>query len=241
VEGVAANGITLVNTYGADSIGDQHYIAAFNASLPESLAWTTVTGWFRGHGTPIQPAGYERAPSPLHPNVRYFRPLVYMPGAAHRDLDEIAIDIVEEGLVDHTGLGGNNQTSLGGMNLKTWDDDFSVAAGVLVKWDPFQIKSTGDVLTVPPGGPFRVAGNATAAGKRRYTAWWDRRAGQVGLELTTNEDGSENYTGVAATLSYDRFQIGTTLAAVDTSGGSGGATEPSTGSGGTTIAPPPAT
>lgn len=96
IEGVSANKTTLANAYGLDSFGDQHHVAAYGASLPDSAGYTVFTGWFKGHGTPVLPANSAQSPSPLHPSVRYFRPLVYMPGGAFRDLDGIAIDVLDE-------------------------------------------------------------------------------------------------------------------------------------------------
>lgn len=103
VEGVAGDGVTLVNTAGSDSSGSQHYVAA---SGVDSGSWTVdvwqvYTGWFKGHGTYVANASDARSPSGLHANVRYFRPLFILnydsgPTGNKMELDYIAVDVFDE-------------------------------------------------------------------------------------------------------------------------------------------------
>jgi hypothetical protein len=74
VFGIADDGVSYVNTVGANSGGSQHYIAA-ESDAPGS-GWTTYTGYIRGtaatgdntvHDDPSDPAV-------LHEDVRYIRP-----------------------------------------------------------------------------------------------------------------------------------------------------------------------
>jgi len=79
VEGVADDGVTLVNITGQDSFASQHY---FGASAQDASTWTLnewreIVGYFRGWA--LQGSGQSLDPlNPgfMHANVRYFRPLV---------------------------------------------------------------------------------------------------------------------------------------------------------------------
>lgn len=111
VEGVAADGVTLVNTGGTNSAGSQHYVAANGVDMGAYAlgSWQEFTGWFEGHGTyraggtnsPILPSG-------LHANVRYFRPLAilnYSGGDGTMELDYLAVDVFDEDGLNRTYLG----------------------------------------------------------------------------------------------------------------------------------------
>lgn len=83
VEGVAADGTTLVNVLGANSASSQHYIAAFGfdfGSVP-LREWTTFRGYMSGHGaspSPL-PAPTSSAPAEAYSDgtniVRFVRPM----------------------------------------------------------------------------------------------------------------------------------------------------------------------
>ncbi|HEX2093313.1 MAG TPA: hypothetical protein VHG28_12975 [Longimicrobiaceae bacterium] len=101
VEGVAADGVTLVNAAGTNQWDSQHYVAAAGAGLAAGAGWTDFTGFFKGWGSPLGYAPSATSPSPLHPNVRYFRPLFvlnYYQGNGTADIDYIAVDVMDEDL-----------------------------------------------------------------------------------------------------------------------------------------------
>ena len=103
VNGVAADGVTLVNAVGANSASAQHYICASNvdASAWPLNVWQDFTGWFHGHGTPvINPAPNPLTPSPLNPGVAYFRPMFITnlsggPDGNVIEIDFFVIDVFE--------------------------------------------------------------------------------------------------------------------------------------------------
>lgn len=79
VEGVASDGVTLINTAGADSADAQHFVAAEGIELSTVAAlntWHEFDGYFSGHsGAPFGNASNPTNPSTLYTGVRYFRPV----------------------------------------------------------------------------------------------------------------------------------------------------------------------
>lgn len=103
VEGVAANGTTLVNRTGANLHTDQHQVgvAALNMGAYALSEWVDVVGWFRGTGAAGASVASTdpRAPAVLHTNVRYIRPLRilnFSGGNGTMECDSIAIDVFDE-------------------------------------------------------------------------------------------------------------------------------------------------
>lgn len=98
VEGVGADGVTLVSTSGTNNTGGQHYVAANGSTLAAGGDWGEFTGWFRGYGTVTTGSGPD-APSGLNAAVRYFRPLFivnYSGGDGTAQIDELAVDVFDE-------------------------------------------------------------------------------------------------------------------------------------------------
>jgi hypothetical protein len=101
VEGVAADGTTLVNTAGANLPSNQHYICVSGNNLAVSSTWSEFTGYFKGtaatgSGIPSTDTGI---PSVLHTNVRYMRPLFILDFSGLTDtweIDYITIDIIPD-------------------------------------------------------------------------------------------------------------------------------------------------
>lgn len=97
VEGVAADGVTLINMLGINDSSSQHYMGASNFDLSTVTLdeWTEVSGYFKGHGTPITPAPDIDNPSPLYPGVASFRPLVilnYSDGDGTQECDYLRVE-----------------------------------------------------------------------------------------------------------------------------------------------------
>lgn len=80
VEGVGADGSTLINSLGSNDVSNQHYVAAQNFNLGSVTLgqWTDVIGYFKGLGTPALPANSINTPSPLYTGVVYIRPLLIL-------------------------------------------------------------------------------------------------------------------------------------------------------------------
>lgn len=75
--GVAADGVTLVNIYGSDSLDWQHYVCIANANPGVSNEWSEYTGYFKGaaSGDGTHWSSPDAAsPGQLHADCRYFRP-----------------------------------------------------------------------------------------------------------------------------------------------------------------------
>jgi hypothetical protein len=108
VEGVAADGTTLVNVAGANSFSSQHYVAAAGAAPGSSF--TDYIGYIKG--TSASPtAGSAKAdptaPGTVHSNVRYIRPMFlanYNNATGQMDLDLFEITRVDNtSVINSTG------------------------------------------------------------------------------------------------------------------------------------------
>jgi len=96
--GVAADGVTLVNSTGGNSYSGQHYHAVVGSS--PGTAWTEYTGYTKGHGASAGTSGNGllASPSKMHPNVRYLRLLVlvnYNGAAGITEVGQITVDDAE--------------------------------------------------------------------------------------------------------------------------------------------------
>ena len=100
VEGVAADGSTLVNIQGQNTHSSQHYIAASYDQLVAGSGWVEFTGYFRGWaatGSGKSPS--LASPGRLHQNVRYIRPLFilnYAGGDGVADIDHLTLETVQD-------------------------------------------------------------------------------------------------------------------------------------------------
>lgn len=98
VEGVYADGSTLINEVGSNTYSSQHYNCArgFDMSAVAVNTWRDFVGYFSGHGT----GGFGVAPNvdsatPLYTGVAYFRPLVilnYNTGNGTMECDFIRVE-----------------------------------------------------------------------------------------------------------------------------------------------------
>jgi hypothetical protein len=101
IEGVAADGSTIVGTDGTADYTKAHWIVAAAGDMGGfSLgAWQEFGGYFKGHGAPGSgvPSGDPTAPSQLHDNALYFRPVMWLNqdgGDGTMEVDYLAIDRV---------------------------------------------------------------------------------------------------------------------------------------------------
>jgi hypothetical protein len=134
VEGVAADGVTLVNTAGQNTTSGQHYVcvAGLNTNAQPLGTWLEFTGWFRGHAA-VGSGGASpspTAPGQLHANVRYFRPLFILGfngGTGTAEIDSIAIDVFDEDAAVRTYSGLNADGTVALNKVVT----NSIAAGAI--------------------------------------------------------------------------------------------------------------
>ncbi|MFD7995522.1 hypothetical protein [Streptomyces mexicanus] len=108
--GIAADGTTRVNNTGANQLGNQHYVAAANLTIPAGTAWTTVTGYVKGTaatGTNVA-CPDPKAPGQLHSSVRYIRPLVRLlvgsTAGGTMQVDQVTLETVSTGVVNNVNI-----------------------------------------------------------------------------------------------------------------------------------------
>lgn len=100
VVGVASDGVTLVNTVGAASVTEQHYVAA--SGLSATSAFTDVVGYLKGRST----VGHQTAhrsptdPAVAHQNVRYIRPMILVNYKNAPGVAEVGLVTVASGATD---------------------------------------------------------------------------------------------------------------------------------------------
>lgn len=94
--GVAADGVTIVGTAGANSYSPQHWHAGSNVN-PGS-GWKTYVGYTKGFGASAgTPAlGSVASPGTVHPSVRYLRPYVVCNNDALAGTVEIDSFVVDD-------------------------------------------------------------------------------------------------------------------------------------------------
>lgn len=99
--GVAADGMTWVNTSGANSTSSQHYVAAANQN--PGASWTEYVGYVKGTAAAGQTGTNPlvTAPLKLHQNVRYIRPLIvanYMSAAGTVEVDYCSVELMTDAM-----------------------------------------------------------------------------------------------------------------------------------------------
>lgn len=92
--GVAADGVALVNTTGLNTTSSQHYQIMANVQLAAGAGWSTYTGYTKGYGAPNGTSGGCNIGTPckMHQDTRYIRPMFimnYATGDGVADMDSI--------------------------------------------------------------------------------------------------------------------------------------------------------
>ncbi len=130
VEGIAEDGVTMINTKGNNSHGRQFYIAASARSLTAGLGWTEFIGYLKGYGTYIANANDPNNPSGLpYDTIKYIRPMFilnYNDGNGTADIDYHIIEMPGNITIE-TSVDGEQtwqQCTNGGIipNLNEMDD-----------------------------------------------------------------------------------------------------------------------
>lgn len=111
LEGVAQDGVALMNASGANSSSSQHYIVlnGFNQANWTDTSWHTYTAWFKGTAaTPANPTSGGAStssptnPAQMHTGVAYIRPLFIINYNGSPN-DTIQIDYIALDVQDETG------------------------------------------------------------------------------------------------------------------------------------------
>lgn len=96
--GIAADGVTLVNTTGAPSLSSQHKHVANAAPLTASFA--EYAGYTKGRATPgIGVPGLVADPAEMHTDVRYLRPFISANVTSLAGIAEFAHFTVDDGMI----------------------------------------------------------------------------------------------------------------------------------------------
>ena len=90
MNGLAANGTTLINTVGADSISQQHYFGASTLQLVDNNEYVVLRGYISGHirsggtygGVRRDPMNHARAAK----DVRFFAPMFILNHASEEGI-----------------------------------------------------------------------------------------------------------------------------------------------------------
>jgi hypothetical protein len=148
VAGVRADGVTLVNMNGDSRPGSQHYIGAVDVDIPTS--WTTYTGYISGRSVGGVTNNTAQAPKGLHPNAKFFRPLVLVNYSHQSGMTYIDSYSVEEiGNLADLGYTGDTNATFGakaGENLL--DNDGNPLADPDIKNSSIDIVKSGKSFTL---------------------------------------------------------------------------------------------
>ncbi|GAA2746178.1 hypothetical protein [Kitasatospora cinereorecta] len=101
--GIAADGLTRINTAGTNAVDLPFTVAANATPLTPGGGWVTLTGFLKGYGPAAGPFWTTQPdpqrPTSLHPNVRYVRPhlLLNVDGgaAAVTEIDMLTLEALE--------------------------------------------------------------------------------------------------------------------------------------------------
>ncbi|MFD9419246.1 hypothetical protein ACFWC9_31725 [Streptomyces goshikiensis] len=126
VLGFGADGKTIVNRVGVNSVNSQYYCAASRTSLPAGAGWQVFTGYLRGRAATgaTGTAGVcadPRAPGKVHDQVRFVVPYLYLnyesapTGAASATgvmhVDAVTVEVLKTGIVDSSNLVAGSVTT----------------------------------------------------------------------------------------------------------------------------------
>ncbi|AKZ60824.1 putative PCQ3_55 (plasmid) [Streptomyces ambofaciens ATCC 23877] len=157
--GIAADGTTRVNVTGANDVALQHYVVASNQTIAVGTAWTTITGYLRGHaavgvnGTNT-PRPDPKTPGLAHAGVRYIRPLIRLlygsTAGGVQQVDLVAVETVPTGVVNSVNIADGAITAvkldadaITGKTITGGEINGSTITGALI-----QTEATGERITL---------------------------------------------------------------------------------------------
>ncbi|MBE0438030.1 MAG: DUF1983 domain-containing protein [Methylomicrobium sp.] len=171
--GVAADGVTLVNSNGANSLADQHFVVAAGAN-PES-SWVEYVGYVKGvalQGTSVAAPSIE-SPGVLHQNVKFIRPVLIanynnQPGITEFDvfsMTQITADLSTGASVRYIYSENEAPPVLPPSNQTTgWD----ITPSEFTIWATLQINTTSPSGVITEygawGQPVKIKGRAGSDG-----------------------------------------------------------------------------
>ena len=144
VEGIGADGTTIVDRSGGTTTGTGQNIVGASGSIAVTTTWFTYEGYFKGTaatGTGSSPSTDASAPRTLHENTRYIRPFFALSQGGDDgvyEIDYITLEVLTETSEVNkilTEAGGRSVTTIAGTvgvdGVITEDnvDGTSVAAG----------------------------------------------------------------------------------------------------------------
>ncbi|MBC9785856.1 hypothetical protein H1S01_15325 [Heliobacterium chlorum] len=118
VEGIAADGVTLVNTVGSNTHSGQFYYGACGTALTSTGGWQTFIGYIRGYSSTVlnMPYPNPNSPGPMGNSVAYIRPMFivnYLDGNGTADIDYVVLEYPGDVTVE-TNLSLNGGSSWDG-------------------------------------------------------------------------------------------------------------------------------
>ncbi|MFD7169760.1 hypothetical protein [Streptomyces violascens] len=190
--GYGADGTVMVNRNGEDSVASQHYTACHGKTLAASDGWVTYTGYVRGRtiAGAAAPAGDfpdPRNPAPLHTDVRFVRPMLWLnygrSTASVTQADSMLVEALRTGVVGPDNLTGGAVTTPAIADGAITVDKLRIGATGNLAPDPsFETGRTEQMLnqlaidwaTVEAGGnlsPKALRIDAAAAGESRIVSF----------------------------------------------------------------------
>lgn len=215
VEGVAEDGVTLVNVNGANSHFLQHYFAAagFDLAAIPLNEWREFVGYFRGWaavGSGGSPDQYN--PGKLNSLVRYFRPLFVVnydtgPAGNVTQVDNITVEALPSppvgapipfgpNLLEDPGFEGTGAAWIDGGGFFFEAGGGNQRSGSRVcRWQTFNAGGPNLIPTIPV---------SARPGDRFYLASWQKTASGTGtVQLAVRwrrADGTQISREVVATI-----------------------------------------
>lgn len=111
LEGVAADGVTMVNVSGVSDHSSQHYVVASNVALTAAQGWQTFSGYVRGlAGTGSNGVTSAYSPGAMHSGTRFIRPMIlsnYADGDGTYEWDLVTIERIDPDLAPQARLAGH--------------------------------------------------------------------------------------------------------------------------------------
>jgi hypothetical protein len=113
ITGIAADGVSLVNSSGSNARSSQHYCATKATYVNTGSGWQVYTGYIKGTAATADPGTNTSPLTPMrvHQNVRYISPCLYANyngGTGTVEVDMFTIEVVETGQVNSANINLGN-------------------------------------------------------------------------------------------------------------------------------------
>jgi hypothetical protein len=122
VLGIGADGVTLVNRDGSNSVNSHYYPAASGKAVANSDGWVTVVGFMKGRAASgvsgsAGPNNDPRSAGLVNAGVRFISPYIWLnynqqsSGSSKMQMDYVAIEALKTGVVDTINLSSGAVTA----------------------------------------------------------------------------------------------------------------------------------